>query len=590
MRRSREKPGRAAYLQGRGFVVGRPTVAAGRRNGFTLIELLVTVSIIGLLSSIASVSYTTVRANARDTKRVSDVKQIQSAIEFYFEQHSQYPPDGQSGMDGIILGLPGISTFISDGGIGPEPRGMLFMQTVPRNPQPGGSEYIYRSLNRDGTDCNDRSGCYGYALLFSLERNQGSYLAGPHAVTSEGIAGPEGGYAGEGIVGAGGTIIGLESTQEMLALVAESTVQAVGELANDDRVETIAEVAVAPTAATVAIANTTLAAHSTLSAASYLFLLITQPLALLGRKRRKQWGTVYNSLSNLPVDLTIVRLRDADTGRMVRSEVTDKSGRFSFLVKRGRYRLEAIKGGFTFPSEFVAAPEGGAERLSVYRGETIEIAEDATLLAPNIPLDPVQREESDAAVIRRDSRRRLRSQLALLSPVLGGLAVVIRPSGFVLGLFAVQLLVYMIFRRLASVETGKNWGTIFDTDSRRPIPQAVLRIFALPYHKLLETQVADQRGRYHFRVGSNVYYVTVTKPGYLKTESEPFDLTEVSEPTVITSDLPLKRSSGQAAADQGRDGKPSLLVPPQTGPTDPTAGRADDAPPSGDTVAPEPPV
>ncbi|MFA6304453.1 MAG: type II secretion system protein [Patescibacteria group bacterium] len=51
------------------------------KKGFTLIELLVVIAIIGLLSTLAVVSLNNARSKARDARRVSDLKTIQSAIE-----------------------------------------------------------------------------------------------------------------------------------------------------------------------------------------------------------------------------------------------------------------------------------------------------------------------------------------------------------------------------------------------------------------------------------------------------------------------------------------------------------------------------
>lgn len=55
------------------------------KKGFTLIELLVVISIIGLLSSVVLVSLNSARAKARDAKRMSDLGEIQKALEFYFD-------------------------------------------------------------------------------------------------------------------------------------------------------------------------------------------------------------------------------------------------------------------------------------------------------------------------------------------------------------------------------------------------------------------------------------------------------------------------------------------------------------------------
>lgn len=61
------------------------------QKGFTLIELLVVISIIGLLSSIVLTSVNSARAKARDARRIADFKQIQTALEFFYDSQGRYP-------------------------------------------------------------------------------------------------------------------------------------------------------------------------------------------------------------------------------------------------------------------------------------------------------------------------------------------------------------------------------------------------------------------------------------------------------------------------------------------------------------------
>ncbi len=62
-----------------------------KKKGFTLIELLVVIAIIGILATLAVVSLQNARKNARDAKRIADVRQVQTALELYFNDWQEYP-------------------------------------------------------------------------------------------------------------------------------------------------------------------------------------------------------------------------------------------------------------------------------------------------------------------------------------------------------------------------------------------------------------------------------------------------------------------------------------------------------------------
>lgn len=61
------------------------------KRGFTLIELLVVIAIIGILSSVVLASLGTARQKARDATRISDMKNIQMALELYYDSRQSYP-------------------------------------------------------------------------------------------------------------------------------------------------------------------------------------------------------------------------------------------------------------------------------------------------------------------------------------------------------------------------------------------------------------------------------------------------------------------------------------------------------------------
>jgi len=73
------------------------------RKGFTLIEMLVVVAIIGLLSSTILVGLGNARSKARDARRISDLRQIQTGLENYYIEHNQSYPQA---LYTAISGLP----------------------------------------------------------------------------------------------------------------------------------------------------------------------------------------------------------------------------------------------------------------------------------------------------------------------------------------------------------------------------------------------------------------------------------------------------------------------------------------------------
>lgn len=75
-----------------------------RKKGFTLIELLVVIAIIGILSSVVLASLNSARTKSRDAKRISDIKQLQLALELYFDSNNAYPAVSDLDSSGLVTG------------------------------------------------------------------------------------------------------------------------------------------------------------------------------------------------------------------------------------------------------------------------------------------------------------------------------------------------------------------------------------------------------------------------------------------------------------------------------------------------------
>lgn len=71
-------------------------------KGFTLIELLVVISIIALLASIVLASLNSARTKARDANRSASIRQVQTALEFYYDTNGRYPTSADEPLSGAF--------------------------------------------------------------------------------------------------------------------------------------------------------------------------------------------------------------------------------------------------------------------------------------------------------------------------------------------------------------------------------------------------------------------------------------------------------------------------------------------------------
>jgi prepilin-type N-terminal cleavage/methylation domain-containing protein len=71
-----------------------------KQSGFTLIEMIVVVAIIATIMSIVVALVGDARAKARDTKRRTDLSQIQVALELYRNEHGTFQVSGAGYLGG----------------------------------------------------------------------------------------------------------------------------------------------------------------------------------------------------------------------------------------------------------------------------------------------------------------------------------------------------------------------------------------------------------------------------------------------------------------------------------------------------------
>ncbi|MBI2013264.1 MAG: prepilin-type N-terminal cleavage/methylation domain-containing protein [Candidatus Colwellbacteria bacterium] len=86
-----------------------------QNKGFTLIELLVVIAIISILAGVVLTGVTGFQANARDTKRIGDLKNTQPSLELYFVRCGHYPGTATCGTGTTLpTNWDTLSTVLSD--------------------------------------------------------------------------------------------------------------------------------------------------------------------------------------------------------------------------------------------------------------------------------------------------------------------------------------------------------------------------------------------------------------------------------------------------------------------------------------------
>ena len=133
------------------------------KKGFTLIELLVVIAIIGLLSTLAVVSLNSARTKARDARRMSDLKQISTAVELFSAQNSSgtYP----AGSADCSTGVTNTGTNVICAGNAVADGTDTFLSSIPDDPD-GTSHYTY-----DRVDDNNYCIIHGEPNFPSVCRN-----------------------------------------------------------------------------------------------------------------------------------------------------------------------------------------------------------------------------------------------------------------------------------------------------------------------------------------------------------------------------------------------------------------------------------
>jgi len=128
------------------------------RRSFTLIELLVVIAIVGVLAALAIAALNGAIVRGRDTRRMSDIKQITNALELALSFDNSYPiPDGNTTVCLSVCAVASPPAWCA---------GLLAqMSHIPNDPLPNQQCYLY---NSDGAN---------FRVAATFEASSNSFLA-----------------------------------------------------------------------------------------------------------------------------------------------------------------------------------------------------------------------------------------------------------------------------------------------------------------------------------------------------------------------------------------------------------------------------
>jgi hypothetical protein len=124
--------------------------------------------------------------------------------------------------------------------------------------------------------------------------------------------------------------------------------------------------------------------------------------------------------------------------------------------------------------------------------------------------------------------------------VAGFVSFALTPTKTVGALLAAQIVLYFVFRRFVKPKPAGGWGAVYDHARRKPIKNAVARLFSKRFNKLVASELTDGQGQYAFLAGPGEYFVTMDKPGYKQGPSRDITITNTAD-EVVKVDVALDR-------------------------------------------------
>ncbi len=282
-----------------------------------------------------------------------------------------------------------------------------------------------------------------------------------------------------------------------------------------------------------------------------VFFVATQPAAaasiplrlwnivptLLGFKRKKRpWGTVYDSITKQPLDPVYVTLSDMK-GKEIATTITDLDGRFGFLVAPGMYTIAVHKDNYEFPSKKLVGQEHDELYNNLYFKETVQITNQDELLIKNVPMDALNfnwnefEKAKNKKLMKFYSKRDLFlaniSAVAFYAGIISSVVLMFlapAPLNYIIvGIYAVVLIM-----RALGIKPKKP-GHVIEKETGFPLSFGIIKVFSAALGKEVAHAIIGKTGKYYILVPNGEYYMKISK----KTGEDTYQEVFQSEPFTV---------------------------------------------------------
>jgi hypothetical protein len=270
----------------------------------------------------------------------------------------------------------------------------------------------------------------------------------------------------------------------------------------------------------------------------FMRILLGIPYIIGMRKRDKEYGYVYDSITKEPIKQAIVRIYSGD--KLVHTDVTGTYGEFGGNIEPGKYTLSVQKPQYSFPSTMVVGSTD-MHISNVYNG-TLEVKENAEIITA-VPIDSNKAKVFDIFKTIVINRTAILLQFIKLLLFVGLLAYSIyayKTNSNTLNLIVlIEYAIVLAVLLLSSLSRDIKYGKITNAYDE-PVVGVNVGLFEREFDKLQTERVTNEKGQYRFIIKPGTYEIRSLTPGYTLQDNNVITVND--KPSIINRDLKITNS------------------------------------------------